>query len=176
LLPLVAQAGIECGLSGSIPRRIRECNSFRNYDGSFFSLPDGLPESAWDEAMRSNRWALVMRMGGASGSAFWKDLVGGLIWSSPLGEWMGWEEAAEKCRDLPFLGQSWALPSGDDYRGAERRGIRNVLQMRDDGSDYWWTSSEVDDSNAKDFSGFNGLVNDRGVPKEVPTAVRCVSR
>lgn len=101
---------LPCGLKGSVDERIEDCSYQFTSENEGFVL-----------VTRSEEFKEV-----------YKDLSTGLLWSDDLPSYMPHYRAQRACsvanrKDLPDItGVHWTLPSIDQYKEAEKNGIKKV--------------------------------------------------
>lgn len=111
----------------------------------------------------------------------YKDLETGLTWSEDLPKQLTFYEAQQvstKLFQILYLDNildldptlNWSVPTIEDFKTAEKHGIRKVLRMNDE---FYW-SSTPDDDYAWYFGGSDGEV---GVYyRDSHSMVRCIGR
>jgi hypothetical protein len=141
-----------CGLDGSIEERIEDCSE------------------------QKKGFVLVTRT--QEGKEVHKEVSTGLLWSDRLPSRMTHNDAGKACKaDLEEVGGisgvTWRLPSDEEYRKAEKNGIREALPNM---NYLFWCSLRRDDfgNHRWVFDGRNGFTeygNGR-----FDFSVRCVAR
>lgn len=142
-----------CGLRGSVDERIKDCSYQRDSQKEGFVL-----------VTRSKDFKEVH-----------KEVSTGLLWSDRLPYTMNHYNAEKACKaDLKEVagisGVTWRLPSIDEYKEAEKSGIRKALPNMN----YWFWSSSVHRDNSRFawlFSGDDGYT----YYDYVNFSVRCVA-
>lgn len=123
-----------CGLDGTIEERLQDCSYQADAEKEGFVL-----------VSRTNKLEEIR-----------KEIATGLLWSEPLPNTVRQYYAGWACRSLKELsgvtGLKWRLPSIDEYRVAEKNGIRKALQKMN----YWFWSSSVEHPRAAGAWRFNG--------------------
>lgn len=149
-------AKFPCGFKGSVDERIKDCSYQLTSEKEGFAL-----------VTRSKDFKEVH-----------KELSTGLLWSDRLPSTMTLDRAEKACKaDLKeatgISGVTWRLPSIDEYKEAEKNGIRKALRNMN----YWfWSSSHRDEKPGA------WLVNRDGIGYAVygspysNGSVRCVAR
>lgn len=147
---------LPCGLKGSVDERIKDCSYQLTSEKEGFVL-----------VTRSKDFKEVH-----------KEVSTGLLWSDRLPSTMSHYDVEKACKaDLKEVvgisGVSWRLPSIDEYKEADKNGIRKALPNMN----YWFWSSSVHRRNSNFawlFDGDDGnfYVNNRNFSD----SVRCVAR
>jgi hypothetical protein len=147
-----------CGLSGTIEERIKDCSYQSGADKERFVL-----------VTRSKEFKEVH-----------KDLATGLVWSDRLKPYFDHYEAEKAChsklKEIAGLSElKWKLPSIEDFREAEKSGIRAALPNMN----YWFWSSSLNEANSRFawlYVGRDGYIG-YGVKRYSGTgSVRCVAK
>lgn len=150
-----------CGLKGSVDERIKDCSYQLTSEKEGFVL-----------VTRSKDFKEVH-----------KEVSTGLFWSDRLPKTMDHYSAEKACNSslkevAGISGVTWRLPSIDEYKEAEKNGIRKALPNMN----YWFWSSSVHrsySSYAWLFDGFDGSTDwyGRGRSRRgFIVSVRCVAR
>jgi hypothetical protein len=146
-----------CGLKGSVDERIKDCSYQLTSETEGFVL-----------VTRSKDFKEVH-----------KEVSTGLLWSDRLPSTMSHYSAEKACKaDLKEVagisGVTWRLPSIDEYKEAEKNGIRKALPNMN----YWFWSSSVLHSNSSGAWLFSGYYGDTVyyVFRNDDDSVRCVAR
>jgi hypothetical protein len=157
----------DCGLSGSVKERIRDCLEQNPETRS--------GRVRLKTALEDLEWSLVTS--DPEHGLFFRDDRTGVIWSPPLakGGEMAFtsQEAGRICDELPFLGRHWSVPAGFHYShpesglGAEQHGIREVLQMTCSDHSYWHASE------GWAFGGADGIL--WAYSGTLPLLLRCIT-
>jgi hypothetical protein len=150
-----------CGLNGSVDERIHDCSS----------RPDSQKEG----------FVLVART--TDFKEVHKELSTGLLWSDTLPTQMDRLNAKNACKDTiaegaGLSGVSWRLPSINEFKEAEKSGIRKALPNMN--SWFWSSTANTNDSNDPWlYSGhygntftFSGIFN---FARKFNFSVRCVA-
>jgi hypothetical protein len=164
-----------CGYSsdlGTIDARVADCETVnaetKSADGA--GLIEELDRLGWDLVMKPLK-----------GDPFFMDgTQGGLIWSPmsvkplPYGDLPG--QAGKECENRRDLGLKWRLPTTAEYQDAEKRKIRQVLNMYPENAItfYFWSLLEEGKVSSKCFSGLNGIFINTTVSEGYERNVRCV--
>lgn len=145
-----------CGLKGSVDERIKDCSYQLTSKKEGFVL-----------VTRSKEFKEVHR-----------EVSTGLLWSDRLPLTMNHTNAREACKEdlkevAGITGVSWRLPSIDEYKEAEKNGIRKALPNMN----YWFWSSSM----YLHYSYFRWLFMGKegstdGYPVSSRESVRCVAR
>jgi hypothetical protein len=145
-----------CGLKGSVDERIKDCSYQLTSKKEGFVL-----------VTRSKEFKEVHR-----------EVSTGLLWSDRLPLTMNHTNAREACKEdlkevAGITGVSWRLPSIDEYKEAEKNGIRKALPNMN----YWFWSSSM----YLHYSYFRWLFMGKegstdGYPVGSRESVRCVAR
>jgi hypothetical protein len=145
-----------CGLKGSVEERIKDCSYQLTSEKDGFVL-----------VTRSKDFREV-----------YKEVSTGLIWSDTLPKMMKYSTARNACNSslqevAGVSGLTWRLPSIDEFKEAEKNGIRKLPYMNP--VRYWSSSVHPDNSRAGwQFNGYYGItVVDS---HDSFAAVRCVAR
>lgn len=113
-----------CGLKGSVDERMKDC--------------------AYQ--LTSSREGFVLVTRSKDFKEVYKEVSTGLLWSDRLPSTMSGYNAEKACKAGPkdvvgLSDVSWRLPSIDEYKEAEKSGIKNVLPNMN----YWfWSSTALD--------------------------------
>lgn len=146
-----------CGLKGSVDERIKDCS--------------------YQSTSKKEGFILVTRS-----KDFYevhKELSTGLLWSDRLNNSMDHYHAGKACKaDLKEVagieGLAWRLPSINEYKEAEKNGIRRALPSM---NYFWFWSSSVHRDSSDSAWLFNGSVGTFSVIRyNYDFSVRCVAR
>lgn len=149
-------AKFPCGLKGSVDERIKDCSYQLTSEKDGFVL-----------VTRSKDFKEVH-----------KELKTNLLWSDRLPNSMNHYSAQKVCNSslkevAGISGVTWRLPSIDEYKEAEKNGIRKALPNMS----YWFWSSSVHRSDSYGAWLFNGDSGDAGdVYRGNNVSVRCLAR
>jgi hypothetical protein len=150
-----------CGLNGSVDERIHDCSLQPNSQKEGFVLVARTTDS----------------------KEVYKELSTGLLWSDTLPTLMDKTNAKNACKDsiaegAGLSGVSWKLPSINQFKEAEKSGIRKALPNMN--SWFWSSTASTNDSNDPWlYSGhygntftFSGIFN---FARKFNFAVKCVA-
>jgi|GEM_PF-3106283 len=151
------QRAVLCGAKGSLEARIADCKRKNGSGASKEIKVDG----------GEHVWKLVARVAVDANQGygeFWLETASGLVWSPRVSGTFTHDQALVACGE-------WQLPTADDYRDAESRGLRDVLKGLA-GKLYWSSTRSDYETAAYYFSGSGGYVEDGN--RDVKRSVRCV--
>lgn len=146
-----ANVNKSCGLSGSLDARIRNCSTHN----AGFSLVTRTKE----------------------GIEVHQDVYTRLLWSDHLPAKLNQVDAKKACANLKefagITGVTWSLPSIQEYRDANKNGIKTALKNM---NFVFWSSSvpSYDPSVAFMYNGYQGQEYDYDRDNKI--SVRCVGR
>ncbi len=176
---------IECGLSGSLTKRISECaliSESSTFDGPKYGTS---AETLWQLVYRKNL--------GSSWFEIWLDTRTKLFWTSVKTNvvnnvpvtlmQLSWSDAIQTCVDGDDIVHGelsevlWRLPTVQDFQMASIDGFFELYNLHNVGDLKWfWTSTSVDSSDAYVVLQSSKLRNVSGWGKSNLSYVMCVGR